>query len=81
MTAFAALRPAEPITRAVGSYRSRALRSVIVVRCDAPVPCDLDRGLLQGLVRRISAAAWVEHDDRGPCRTRGDQSCNFLVYT
>jgi hypothetical protein len=72
--------PAGPIVRAVGSYRARPMGPTIVMRCDAPIPCDLDRGLLQGLVRRVSASAWVEHDDRAPCRTLGAQSCNYVVY-
>jgi hypothetical protein len=47
--------------------------------CDNPYPCDLDRGLCQGLVQRFTPNARVVHENRGPCRKVGGTACTFSI--
>jgi hypothetical protein len=47
--------------------------------CDNPYPCDLDRGLCQGLALRFERQARVNHENRGPCRKNGGTSCTYSI--
>jgi hypothetical protein len=47
--------------------------------CDNPYPCDLDRGLLTGLLQRFERFGRVTHDDRLPCRKSGGASCTYSI--
>ena len=44
-----------------------------------PYPCDLDRGLCQGLVLRFERAARVVHETREPCRKDGGSACIYSI--
>jgi len=51
----------------------------LVVTCDTPYPCDLDRGVMTGTVIRFSPRAQVVHQPDIPCRKKGDTSCRYVV--
>jgi hypothetical protein len=50
----------------------------IVMVCENPYPCDLDRGIIQALANRFEGHAKVAHDT-GPCRKKGENSCRYHV--
>ena len=45
---------------------------------DDPYPCDLDRGLCQGLVLRFEKQCRITHDERA-CRKNGGTSCTYQI--
>jgi hypothetical protein len=44
-----------------------------------PYPCDLDRGLCQGLVLRFERQARVFHETAEPCRKNGGTKCVYSI--
>ncbi len=44
-----------------------------------PYPCDLDRGLCQGLALRFERQARVVHETREPCRKDGGTACVYTI--
>jgi len=67
------------ITDGIGHYTCRdgGARRIVSV-CDNPYPCELDRGIEQGLATRFQPQARVEHD-AGACRTQGGASCTYVI--
>lgn len=64
----------------IGSYAwtpSGEHRGVLV--CDNPYPCALDLGILESAVERFAEGGKVVHDEGGPCRYKGGDSCSYLV--
>jgi hypothetical protein len=65
----------------IGNYgynpvpRERRIISV----CENPYPCDFDRGIITSLAARFERASRVQHDDSGPCRKNGADSCTYVV--
>jgi hypothetical protein len=51
----------------------------IVSVCDNPYPCDFDRGILTAMAARFERQSRVSHDDKGPCRKNGADSCTYTV--
>ena len=50
--------------------------------CDAPYPCDFDRGVLEALIRRFEPEGTfvhIEHDETSPCRKLGGESCTYRI--
>jgi hypothetical protein len=45
---------------------------------DDPYPCDLDRGLITGLVQRFERHCRIAHDERA-CRRNGGTSCTYSI--
>lgn len=53
------------------------------VVCPNPYPCSFDRGVIEGFSLRFKAPditdVLVLHEENGPCRKQGDESCTFNV--
>lgn len=51
--------------------------------CKNPYPCAFDRGIVEAMAKRFkpktSLFAQVKHDDSQPCRTKGADSCTYLI--
>jgi hypothetical protein len=48
--------------------------------CDTVYPCDMNRGLMSGLLRGVAqASAMVKHDNTRPCRKTGGATCTFEI--
>lgn len=47
--------------------------------CDNPYPCSLDEGILEGVIAHYSKEWSITHDEAGPCRAKGGESCSYLV--
>jgi hypothetical protein len=65
----------------IGTYGYKPVtgeRRIISV-CENPYPCDFDRGLLSEIASKFEKQSRVTHDDAAPCRTRGAQSCTYVV--
>jgi hypothetical protein len=67
------------MTEGIGHYGCRVdgPRRIVSV-CDNPYPCELDRGIEQGLASRFERAARVDHD-AGECRSQGGARCTYVV--
>jgi hypothetical protein len=54
-----------------------------VVTASTPYPCSLTRGYLEGYSRRFghteAKEVLVRHDDTGPCRRQGAQTCTYII--
>src|SRR5262249_30892165 len=48
-------------------------------RCDTPYPCELDQGIVTGMVGRIDPKARVRHDEDTGCRKQGGAACVYFV--
>ncbi len=56
------------------------LERAVTILCDTVYPCDMNRGLLTGLLRRVvKATAMVKHDNTRPCRKTGGPNCTFEI--
>jgi hypothetical protein len=64
----------------IGHYATQRKQGekAIVVVCDAPYPCDFDRGIVGGFAARFEPFARAVHE-AGPCRKKGDASCTYVV--
>lgn len=52
------------------------------VTCRNPYPCAFDRGIVDAMATRFKpkgSFAKVRHDDAGPCRSKGADTCIYLV--
>lgn len=51
--------------------------------CNNPYPCDFDRGIITAVATKFKPAGVamvnVKHDDSQPCRSKGGDSCTYLV--
>lgn len=51
--------------------------------CDNPYPCDFDRGIIEGMIKRFKPAGSimvkVQHNDAAPCRKKGARSCEYNI--
>lgn len=50
--------------------------------CNNPYHCEFDRGLIEGIARKFvekGKRVVVKHDDPGPCRNKGDDSCTYRI--
>jgi hypothetical protein len=64
----------------IGEYRARRDgEQRVAVECECPYPCDLDRGIVEGLARRFEPRATVAHAASAPCRKRGAKLCTYSV--
>jgi hypothetical protein len=62
-------------------YSSTGKKSGKMV-CNNPYPCDFDLGIIKATARRFSPkgiTAVVGHDDAGPCRKKGGESCTYRI--
>jgi hypothetical protein len=54
-----------------------------VMSCANPYPCSFDLGVIQGFSNRFKPATAIDvvvlHDDSGPCRRRGEESCIYTI--
>lgn len=50
-----------------------------VLEVDAPYPCDLDRGIVQGWARRYEKTAIVTHLEPSVCRKTRGRACRYEV--
>jgi len=55
-----------------------------VMECKNPYPCDFDRGLIEGTAKKFKSKddgfIRVIHDNSGPCRKRGEDSCLYHIH-
>ncbi|MCA9575713.1 MAG: hypothetical protein R3B40_23690 [Polyangiales bacterium] len=65
----------------IGHYacRPRPNGREIVMECENPYPCDMDRGLLTTLARRFRPNAVFEHLHENVCRKKGHSRCTYAV--
>jgi len=68
----------------IGHYRYQELGNRrIRMTCNNPYPCDFDRGIIEAMAQRFKPAGCffvtVKHDDSGPCRKKGADSCTYYV--
>ena len=50
--------------------------------CNNPYPCEFDRGIISAVVDKFKipgTVSKVTHDDSQPCRSKGENSCTYLV--
>jgi hypothetical protein len=68
------------MTKGIGSYgmKDNGPRKVTCL-CENPYPCDFDRGVITGVATRFERGARVTHDETGPCRKNGADSCTYHV--
>ncbi len=68
----------------IGTYAYQQIgdRSARMV-CRNPYPCEFDRGIIMSAAKRFKpadvVALSVTHDDSQPCRSKGADSCTYLV--
>jgi hypothetical protein len=69
------------MTEGIGHYGYRRLRGerAIVSECNNPYPCAFDKGILASMARKFAGSSVVRHDDSKPCRTKGEDSCTYIV--
>ena len=60
-------------------YQSQPGAREIVLECENPYPCDMDRGLLTALARRFHPNAMFDHRNEAVCRKRDSASCTYAV--
>ena len=68
----------------IGTYAYQALgEHKAKVVCRNPYPCDFDRGIVTSVATRFKPASvavvTTTHDDTQPCRSKGADSCTYLV--
>ncbi len=68
----------------VGSYRFvRTNERLARMTCENPYPCEMDLGLIEAMADRFrpkdAVRLRVDHEPGGPCRHRGDESCQYLI--
>lgn len=67
--------------KGIGNYGFQPVageRKIISV-CDNPYPCDFDRGIVTEIAARFQPQSRVTHNDQGPCRKRGADTCTYTV--
>ncbi len=50
--------------------------------CNNPYPCNFDKGIIDSMAQKFKpsdAIIITKHDDSGPCRKKGGDSCTYLV--
>jgi hypothetical protein len=60
-------------------YKPAAGERRITAVCENPYPCDFDRGLVTEVATKFEKQARVAHDDGAPCRSKGADSCTYVV--
>lgn len=50
-----------------------------IVKVSTPWQCDIDRGILEGVVGALHKEITVEHDPTAPCRDKGATSCTYIL--
>ena len=67
----------------VGFYQATQVNErEIEMVCQNPYPCDFDYGLLYAIAQRYlppDGDLIVFHDENGPCRKYGDDSCTYHI--
>ena len=68
-------------TKGIGNYGFEPVRGERRIKsvCENPYPCDFDRGLLAEVGSRFEPQVRVTHDDGAPCRSKGANSCTYMV--
>jgi len=63
-------------------YQKAGARGAKMV-CRNPYPCEFDRGIIMSVAKRFkpadAAAVNTSHDDTQPCRSKGADSCTYIV--
>lgn len=72
------------MTEGIGHYHYKKLADKKVeMVCDNPYPCNFDRGIIEAMAKKFKPAGSfyieVEHDDSKECRTKGGESCTYLI--
>jgi hypothetical protein len=60
-------------------YERIAGKNKIVSLCKNPYPCAFDHGILTAMARKFAPAAKVTHDDSKECRSKGADSCTYVI--
>jgi hypothetical protein len=50
--------------------------------CKNPYPCFFDKGIIDAMAKRFrpkNSFPQIKHDDSAPCRTKGAESCIYLI--
>jgi hypothetical protein len=64
----------------IGHYRVRRDgERQLVIECENPYPCDLDRGIVETVAKRFQPDATVVHAAKAPCRKQGANACALVV--
>ena len=68
----------------IGHYHFKMLASNrAAVICDNPYPCDFDKGIVDEMAFIYKPAGntklSVTHEEPGPCRNHGGESCTYIV--
>lgn len=67
----------------IGSYRVRLVGECEAeMVCENPYPCNFDYGIIYNTARLFlppRSRLVVMHDDKAPCRTKGDDSCTYHI--
>lgn len=68
--------------RVIGGYAYTKISDTSAkIVCDNPLPCDFDRGVIEGSANKFKArgqSVKVVHED-GSCRKKGGKSCSYHV--
>lgn len=51
----------------------------IVSLCKNPYPCAFDHGILTAMAHKFAPAAKILHDDSKECRSKGADSCTYVI--
>ncbi len=74
----------ETMFEGIGHYRAERIdHNHLWVICENPYPCAFDKGLVSAVAERYKSRSTqivtVAHDMEHECRTRGDDSCRFII--
>jgi hypothetical protein len=68
------------VKEGIGHYRVRREgERRLVIECENPYPCDLDRGIVETVAKRFQPDARVVHSAQVPCRKQGADFCALVV--
>ncbi|MDR2536916.1 MAG: hypothetical protein LBC46_01300 [Treponema sp.] len=51
----------------------------IISTCKSPCPCAYDHGIITAMVHKFAPRATIIHDDSKECRSKGADSCTYVI--
>ena len=69
------------MTEGIGHYGYDRIsgENKIISKCQNPYPCAFDHGIITAMAHKFASNAVIRHDDAKECRSKGADSCTYVI--
>jgi len=69
------------MTEGIGHYGYERIHSEnkIICKCHNPYPCAFDHGIITAMAHKFAPSAVIKHDSSKECRSRGAETCTYII--